>query len=102
MYRYFDNRDELVSAIDDGKELTPAVPVRRGVSFWLGWGLAAAIGAVAGWRGGIVDRLTMGVADVLLSLPRLILLLVCAALWAPGMGTPRSYSGPQKSHPSGV
>jgi peptide/nickel transport system permease protein len=46
--------------------------------------LGVAIGAVAGWRGGIVDRLTMGAADVLLSLPRLILLLVCASLWTPG------------------
>ena len=46
--------------------------------------VGVAIGAVAGWRGGIVDRLTMGAADVLLSLPRLILLLVCASLWTPG------------------
>lgn len=45
------------------------------------------IGAVAAWRGGWVDRGAMGAADVLLSLPRLILLLVCAALWAPGMAT---------------
>ena len=43
-----------------------------------------AIGAAAGWGGGVVDRLTMGAADVLLSLPRLVLLLVCAALWTPG------------------
>lgn len=47
-------------------------------------GLAGvAIGAVAGWRRGLVDRVAMGTADVLLSLPRLILLLVSAALWAP-------------------
>ena len=45
--------------------------------------IGVAIGALAGWRGGIADRLTMGATDVLLSLPRLVLLLVCAALWAP-------------------
>ena len=46
--------------------------------------VGVAIGALAGWEGGIVDRLTMGAADVLLSLPRLVLLLVCATLWPPG------------------
>ena len=47
-------------------------------------GLAGvAIGAVAGWRRGLIDRISMGTADVLLSLPRLVLLLVSAALWAP-------------------
>lgn len=45
------------------------------------------IGAVAAWRAGWVDRVAMGAADVLLSLPRLVLLLVCAALWAPGITT---------------
>lgn len=53
--------------------------------------LAAAIGtlagAVAAWRGGWIDRLLMGLADTLLSIPRLVLLLVCAALWHPGLGT---------------
>ena len=42
------------------------------------------LGAIAAWRGGIVDRFLMGVADALLAIPRLILLLVCAALWRPG------------------
>ncbi|HEU5183286.1 MAG TPA: ABC transporter permease [Gemmatimonadaceae bacterium] len=42
------------------------------------------LGAIAAWRGGIVDRLLMGAADALLAIPRLILLLVCAALWRPG------------------
>lgn len=43
-----------------------------------------AIGAVAGWRGGIIDRIAMGAADTVLAVPRLVLLLVCAALWPPG------------------
>jgi peptide/nickel transport system permease protein len=45
------------------------------------------VGLVAGWRGGAVDRALMAAADVLLSLPRLVLLLVFAALWSPGAAT---------------
>jgi peptide/nickel transport system permease protein len=48
--------------------------------------VGTAIGALAGWRGGTVDRLTMAAADTLLSIPRLVLLLLCAALWRPGIG----------------
>jgi peptide/nickel transport system permease protein len=44
-------------------------------------------GAVAAWRGGFVDRALMGLTDVLLSIPRLVLLLVCASLWRPGTAT---------------
>ena len=39
------------------------------------------VGAAAAWRGGLADRVAMGVSDALLSIPRLILLLLCAALW---------------------
>ena len=49
--------------------------------------LGTLLGAAAGWRGGIVDRIVTGMADVLLALPRLILLLVGAALWPPGLAT---------------
>jgi peptide/nickel transport system permease protein len=45
------------------------------------------IGAAAGWLGGVVDRALMAVADLLLALPRLVLLLVGVALWAPGLAT---------------
>lgn len=44
----------------------------------------AVAGALAGWRRGLTDTLLMGAADVGLALPRLVLLLVCAALWQPG------------------
>ena len=50
----------------------------------LAGGVGIGIGALAAWRGGFVDRLLMGAADALLAIPRLILLLVCAALWQPG------------------
>jgi len=49
--------------------------------------LGTLAGAVAAWRGGWLDRLLMAVADALLAVPRLVLLLVCAALWQPGLGT---------------
>lgn len=57
----------------------------------LGAGLAGVIGtllgALAGWAGGLVDRLLMALADLLLALPRLVLLLVGVALWSPGVET---------------
>jgi peptide/nickel transport system permease protein len=49
--------------------------------------LGTLIGAIAAWRGGWVDRTLMALADALLSIPRLVLLLVCAALWQPGLTT---------------
>ena len=49
--------------------------------------LGTALGAVAGWRRGLVDRAVTSVADVLLALPRLVLLLVGVALWQPGLAT---------------
>ena len=41
------------------------------------------VGALAAWRGGVVDLVAMAITDALLSIPRLILLLLCAALWRP-------------------
>ena len=53
--------------------------------------VAAAVGTLAGataaWVGGWGDRVILGVADTLLAVPRLVLLLVCAALWQPGLVT---------------
>jgi peptide/nickel transport system permease protein len=49
--------------------------------------LGTLLGALAGWREGIVDRVVTAVADVLLALPRLVLLLVGVALWQPGFLT---------------
>ena len=44
-------------------------------------------GAWAGWRGGAADALVMACADAMLAVPRLVLLLVVAALWGPGTWT---------------
>ena len=49
--------------------------------------VGTAVGAVSAWLGGFVDRLAMAISDALLALPRLVLLLVCAALWRPGLLT---------------
>jgi peptide/nickel transport system permease protein len=50
-------------------------------------GLGVLIGAVGGWRGGWVDRGLLALGDTLLAVPRLVLLLVLASLWGPGLGT---------------
>ncbi len=47
--------------------------------------IGIALGAVAAWQGGFVERLILAVGDLFLSVPRLILLLVTAALWGPGL-----------------
>lgn len=49
--------------------------------------VGTAVGAVSAWVGGFVDRILMAISDALLALPRLVLLLVCAALWRPGLLT---------------
>jgi len=49
--------------------------------------LGTGVGAVAAWVGGWTDRTLMAVGDALLAMPRLVLLLVCAALWRPGLAT---------------
>lgn len=48
--------------------------------------LGVLLGAVAGWRGGFTERMIVAVSDALLAIPRLVLLLVIASLWGPGLG----------------
>ncbi len=50
-------------------------------------GVGTMVGAVAAWSSGAVDRTLMALSDALLAIPRLVLLLVCAALWRPGLTT---------------
>ena len=49
--------------------------------------LGTLAGAIAAWQGGWLDRALMALTDVMLSIPRLVLLLVCASLWRPGTAT---------------
>jgi peptide/nickel transport system permease protein len=45
----------------------------------------APIGALAGWTGGWVDRLTMRVVDVLVSFPTLLLAIIVITVFGPGL-----------------
>ncbi|MCC7053442.1 MAG: ABC transporter permease [Gemmatimonadaceae bacterium] len=45
------------------------------------------LGAVAGWRAGVADTVITSASDTLQAIPRLVLLLACAALWRPGIPT---------------
>jgi peptide/nickel transport system permease protein len=47
--------------------------------------LGVVLGALAAWQRGITERLILSVCDMLLAVPRLVLLLVAAALWGPGL-----------------
>jgi len=77
-----------------GRDLFVRMMLAARVSLALGVGgslIAAAVGTIAGalaaWRGGLTDRIAMAFTDALLAIPRLVLLLVCAALWRPGLLT---------------
>lgn len=48
--------------------------------------IGIALGAVAAWRGGVLERGILAISDALLAIPRLILLLVISSLWGPGIG----------------
>ncbi len=48
--------------------------------------LGALLGALAAWRRGVIERGILAVSDAMLAVPRLVLLLVAAALWGPGLG----------------
>jgi len=49
--------------------------------------LGVLVGAVGAWAGGWIDRVLLALGDTLLAVPRLVLLLVIAALWGPGLPT---------------
>jgi len=76
-------RDLLVRMMLAGR-ISLAVGI---VGSLLASGLGTIVGALAAWLGGWTDRALMALGDALLALPRLVLLLVCAALWRPGLAT---------------
>lgn len=47
--------------------------------------IGVALGAIAGWWRGTTERVIIALSDALLAVPRLVLLLVAAALWGPGL-----------------
>ncbi len=77
-----------------GRDLFVRMMLAGRISLFIGVGgsllaaaLGTAIGAVAGWRGGATDRIAMAITDAFLAIPRLVLLLLCVALWRPGVVT---------------
>lgn len=73
-------RDVLLRMLVAGR-LSLAVGVAGSVLAGI---VGTALGAWAGWRGGAGDLAVTALADALLAVPRLVLLLVIAALWGPG------------------
>jgi peptide/nickel transport system permease protein len=77
-----------------GRDLFVRMMLAGRISLFVGVGgsligalIGTTVGAVAGWRGGIIDRAAMAIADAFLAVPRLVLLLLCVALWQPGVMT---------------
>lgn len=48
-------------------------------------GIGIVLGALAAWQRGATERVIVALGDAMLSVPRLVLLLVTAALWGPGL-----------------
>jgi len=76
-------RDLLVRMMLAGRLSLLVGVIGAGVSGLVG----TLVGALAGWRRGVLDRALMALADILLALPRIVLLLVGVALWTPGLTT---------------
>lgn len=76
-------RDLLVRMMLAGRLSLLVGVIGAGVSGLVG----TLAGALAGWRSGVLDRVLMALADLLLALPRIVLLLVGVALWSPGLTT---------------
>jgi peptide/nickel transport system permease protein len=71
------SRDVLARALAGAQVSLSVAALAAGIAFVLGlsWGV------VAGWRGGGVDGLLMRVVDVLLAIPRVLLLLIVLGFW---------------------
>ena len=69
---------DVLSRMIHGTRISLAVAL---VAVSLAMTIGIAVGAVAGFAGGVVDAVLMRVVDAALSIPRLLLLLLVAALW---------------------
>ena len=82
----------LLGTDDFGRDLFARMMLAARVSLTVGLlgsvlagGVGIVVGGTAAWLGGTVDRIAMAASDALLAIPRLVLLLVCATLWRPGL-----------------
>jgi len=57
------------------------------LSVSIGLGLGGSIGLVAGWAGGWLDEVLMRIADVLYAFPAILMALLLAAIYQPGIVT---------------
>ena len=78
---------------DQGRDILSAILYGLRISLLVGFGstflsavIGFAIGLVAGYTGGIVDKLIMRIVDVQLSLPDFLVALVIMAFWGQGVG----------------
>jgi peptide/nickel transport system permease protein len=75
---------DLLTRILFGARVSLAVGI---VSAAVSVGIGVVIGAAAGWSGRWVDAILMRVTDAMLSVPRLPLLMIAAAVLAPNVAT---------------
>lgn len=75
-----------------GRDLAVRLAVGARISLFVGVAgsalsgvIGVVFGALAGWYGGAVDRVVTSLGDAMLAIPRLVLLLVIASLWGPGL-----------------
>ena len=71
---------DVLSRVLDGARVSLSIAV---LSVALSCLLGVVYGAVSGWCGGRVDAIASRLLDVAMSVPRVLLLLVVAALWGP-------------------
>lgn len=57
------------------------------LSVSIGLGLGGSIGLIAGWAGGWLDEVLMRIADVLYAFPAILMALLLAAIYQPGIVT---------------
>lgn len=74
-------RDVLSRVIHGARVSVPVAVLAAALAAFLG----AVVGAVAGYAGGLTDAVAMRGVDLLLSFPRIVILVVAAAIFSPSL-----------------
>lgn len=69
---------DVLSRVMHGARVSLGIAV---LSVALATTIGSLVGALAGWMGGVLDMVAMRVLDVVMSIPRVLLLLSVSALW---------------------